>query len=224
MPAIRVLCDKLGASAAPPHIYAGVSSILSLAVKAAPLPVHTPRISVTRIPALIVAIGLIVYACLSGKETPPEKYARQKAQGLDSLGDCVPSARITKSRVKEDEPMDVDTGDSEKFDSPADVDHWLREIRDRAWMQLDWFKNVRQGSGLNMDDKGDDVEDQEPHDDKDGEVAENESWNVRRGLENGVEDKGYLQPGLGTMVCSDLQRSFPALFTFYNRVTPLRCF
>lgn len=222
MPAIRVLCEKFGAPAAPPHVYAGVSSILTLA---APIQVQRTDGSVegvegeerssrrrakdptkrcTKIPALIVAVGLIVYTCLSGKSTPPAEYARQKTLGLDSLRGLVPPVEaVPVGAGQEGEELKEADNDDNNLDNPANVDGWLREIRDRGWTQLDWFKNVGQGTGLKVGDGGEDEDGEEAHHNGNEEGDDDEgSWTVRRGLEDGVEEKEYLQAGLGTMVGS----------------------
>ena len=215
MPAIRVLCEKFGASAAPPHIYAGVSSILTLGI---PVQVqgidgstdntmgegHSQRRkaknctkSFSKIPALIVAVGLIVCACLSGKSTSPDEYAQRKTLGLDSLRGRFPPADAVPGRAEQEEDLTVD--DSDTYNS-AHVDAWLREIRDRRLTESDWFKNVGQGTGLSVGNGGEDEDGEEGHHEgNEGEVDE-DSWTAMRQLEDGVEEKGYLQAGLGTMV------------------------
>lgn len=224
MPAIRVLCKKLGASAAPPHIYTGVSSILTLAApisrtyRTAEGGDHEGKSSSqqqaralgkssAKIPALIVAVGLIVFTCLSGKSTPPAEYARQKILGLDSLkGYFSQSVPAPGGAGREELLKTVGDGDGLSFDNPADVDEWLREIRDRGWTRLDWFKNVGQGTGLTVGDGGEDENGDQDKDEEgahsvgDEENEEEDSWTVRRGFEEGVEEGEYLQAGLGTMV------------------------
>ncbi len=210
MPAIRVLCGKLGAPAAPPHVYAGVSSILTLPAPskridecssdggeqvniAAGQAKNQPTRTMKKIPALIVAVSLIVYTCLSGKSTPPAEYARQKTIGLAALRGVVPPALLATRGSAQSEHNDSNDG----CNTPADVDGWLREIRDGGWTQLDWFKNVGQGTGLKVGEGGEDEED--PHGDENHEHEEN-SWTLRKGLEDDGEEQEYLQPGLGTMV------------------------
>lgn len=242
MPAIRVLCKKLGASAAPPHIYAGVSSILTLA---APISrtYHTAESgdeegssslrqqasalgkNSTKIPALIVAVGLIVCTCLLGKGTPPAEYARQKILGLDSLKGCVPLAVAATGGAEREELLKTD-GDGDNFDNPADVDEWLREIRDRGWTRLDWFKNVGLGTGLTVGDGGGDDDENEAgaHGAGDEENEEEDSWTVRRGFEEGVEEKEYLQAGLGTMVGISLYFfPGPSLLTYHKLKRSILC-
>lgn len=227
MPAIRVLCEKFGASAAPPHIYAGVSSILALGVPvqvqgidgltdnakgeehSQPRKAKNRTKSSSKIPALIVAVGLIVCACLSGKSTSPEEYAQRKTLGLNSLRGRFPPADAVAGRAGQEEDLTVD--DNDIYNS-AHVDAWLREIRDRRLTESDWFKNVGQGSGLNVGNGGEDEGGEEGHHEGNEEEADEDSWTAMRQLEGGVEEKGYLQAGLGTMVCAIL---FPLLFSSF---------
>lgn len=215
MPAIRLLCEKFGAPAAPPHIYAGVSSILTLAEtgqfqgtdgsakseKGEEPPLRrrakNPRKRSTKITALIVAVGLLVCACLSGKTTSPAEYARQKILGLDSLRGRFPPADAVAVRTRQEEEM---KDDDNSFDNPAHVDAWLREIRDQRLTEMDWFKNVGQGTGLNVTNGGEDEDGEEGHQKGNEEEADEGLWTARRRLEDGEEGKEYLQAGLGTMV------------------------
>lgn len=236
MPAIRVLCEKFGASAAPPHIYAGVSSILSLASsvrfqsadgsvegategeRSLRRRAKKPTKGSLNIPALIVAVGLIVCACLSGKSTSPEEYAQRKVLGLDSLRGRFPPPDAATVRTGHEEEVDED----DNIYNPAHVDEWLREIRDRRLTESDWFKNVGQGTGLNIGKAAEDGDGEEGHLNGDqGEAAEDEeSWTAIRRLSDGMEEKDYLQAGLGTMVgpIVHLFLSFPRLHT--TAVTP----
>lgn len=228
MPAIRVLCEKLGASAAPPHIYAGVSSILTLVpsfqfqgadstadgTKGEELFLRrrtkSSTKSYTKIPALIVAVGLIVCACLSGKSTSPEEYAQRKILGLDSLRGRFPPADAVAVRKGQERGMKDDDDD---IYNPAHVDNWLRVIRDRRLTESDWFKNVGQGTGLNVDNGGEDEDMENEHRNGDEGEADQDMWTAMRRLEDGIEEKEYLQAGLGTMVGAILflSLSFPSL-------------
>lgn len=222
MPAIRVLCEELGAPAAPPHIYAGVSSILTLQapvqkvdnpaknekeqrqskVRQAKGPIQGD----TKIPALIVAVSLLVYTCLSGKSTPPAEYARRKLLSLNALRGHVPQAAVAPAGAGQETQNKLD--DRNNVSEPADVDAWFREIRDRGWTQLDWFKNVGQGAGLGVDEKG-------PATDNEAEEEEEDSWTVRKGFGDNAEEKEYLQAGLGTMVGNSHFPSNPTPFPVF---------
>lgn len=232
MPAIRLLCEKFGASAAPPHIYAGVSSIWSLASsiqfqsinglakdpKGEDVPqkrrARNRTKSSTKIPALIVAVSLIVCACLCGKSTSPEEYAQRKILGLDSLRGRFPPGDDAMVRTGREEEVEED--DSDIYDS-AHVDEWLREIRDRRLTESDWFKNVGQGTGLNIGGGQEDENREEgQHNGDEGEADEDEdeeSWTAIRRLSDGTEEKEYLQIGLGTMVCAAIL--LPSLSSFF---------
>lgn len=237
MPAIRVLCEKFGASAAPPHIYAGISSILSLTpsvqfqsfngsaegAKAEELSLRkqakNPIKRSAKIPALIVAVGLIVCACLSGKSTSPEEYAQRKLLGLDSLRGRFPPPEAATVRTRHEEEVVKDDDD---IYNPAHVDEWLREIRDQRLTESDWFKNVGQGTGLNIGDGVEDEDGQEGHQNGDEEEAneDEQSWKAIRRLSGGAEEKEYLQIGLGTMVSAILLLLFFHFLPSPHTITP----
>lgn len=115
---------------------------------------------------------------------PPEQYAQQKVFGLEVLQKCVP------------EEGQGDNG-------PADVDAWLREIRDRGWMQLDWFANVGEGVGVGGNDENVGDEERE-EDDREEEEAEEtgDALMLRTTFDINKTDDGkdILLTGLGTMV------------------------
>lgn len=182
MPTIRQLCTEFGADTAPPHIFAGVSSILTLPP---PIPVDsTPKsaevLGKVKISALIIAVYFIVTTRLAGVGTPPNEYSRQKGEALAIIKAGGDSAELE------------DLGD-------ADVDTCMREIRDRGWTLLDWFANIREGTGLGAGGTEDD----------EGEASQDEAEKLPVQLQSSKGDvdvqdmdKDYLQAGLGTMVCS----------------------
>lgn len=87
-------------------------------------------------------------------------------------------------------------------DEPADVDAWLREIRDRGWTQCDWFANVTEGAGVGVGvgDAGDTDIDNEAQagDDEEG-------LSIQRTL----SPSDGLMTGLSTMVGPSSLLSFP---------------
>ena len=182
MPTVRRLCTALGAPAAPPHIFAGVSSILTL-----PAPLQSSNEAAgssepkrDKIPAIIIAVYLLVTTRLSGIETSVEDYNRIKSAALRTLNG-----------------IDAGKTESEEIDG-KDVDKWLWEIRDRGWTSLDWFANIGVGTGLDVDGlRGDNVASE------DGTGSEQGKLFVKQSL-IGLDKpkKNMLQAGLGTMVGS----------------------
>lgn len=194
MPAIRRLCAALDAPAAPPHVFAGVSSILTL-----PLPELELELGATsqglaageavgprkrdKVPALVIAVFLFVATRLVGRETSGGEYSRRKEIGIEALrGVC--------------------GGEGEEIEG-RDVDGWVREIGSRGWQTLDWFANVREGSGLGLCEGGE----EEGSMDGEGNGKEVELVEpvtpVRRKVQGmGVRNVNVatLQAGLGTMV------------------------
>ncbi|CAF9917644.1 hypothetical protein IMSHALPRED_003709 [Imshaugia aleurites] len=171
MPVIRHLCNKMGSPAAPHHIFAGVSSILA----------SQEQRSAVQIPALIVAVYILVTTRLAGTETAPEQYQNRKTLALE----------IVKDAVGKDFAQ-VEVGN-------ADIDNCMREFKDRKWTQMDWFGNIAPGAGVGLDGESeDDADDASDHDEAD----EGGLLPMTRGSVDRRDslDQGYLQVGLGTMM------------------------
>lgn len=161
----------MGSPAAPHHIFAGVSSILA----------SQEQRSAVQIPALIVAVYILVTTRLAGTETAPEQYQNRKTLALE----------IVKDAVGKDFAQ-VEVGN-------ADIDNCMREFKDRKWTQMDWFGNIAPGAGVGLDGESeDDADDASDHDEAD----EGGLLPMTRGSVDRRDslDQGYLQVGLGTMV------------------------
>ena len=179
MPTIRQLCQRLGAPKAPPHVFAGVSSILTLpppreAGSTARLADSSRKV---KVPALIIAVLFIVTTRLAGVETRADVYPRQRAEALALLKDSSPE-QVDR------EPVD-----------DTDVNDCMREIRDKGWTELDWFANIPVGGGL-ITVGAEDYEDASAAEEGTQEtLLPSKSTNDLRGSNN-----DYLRAGLGTMV------------------------
>ena len=198
MPSIRQMCKKVEAPAAPHHIFAGVSSILSLrelerngGAEAASSGVKTA--------ALIVAIYILVATRLIGVETKPAEYRQRRRLALEALTEAIP-------------------GEMEQAFDDSDVNKAMRKIDSQRWAEMDWFSNVPEGSGLCLEVEMDEVSSQGAA--KDGEDEEDEGPllpGLRRASrrQDDLVDR-YLQAGLGTMACS-------ARCKAYSQLTMTRC-
>ncbi len=181
MPTIRQLCERLEAPKAPPHVFAGVSSILTLpppreAVTDASIASPPRKIKVS---ALIIAVFLVVTTRLAGVETRANEYLRLKAEAL---------ALLDNSNAEQDDWGQVDD---------ADINDCMREIKDKGWTELDWFANIPVGGGFVTADADDNEGEASPDEDETYKtmIAPMECTNNVRGSNN-----DYLQAGLGTMV------------------------
>ena len=196
MPTIRHLCRALGAPAAPHHVLAGVSSILTLpAPRSDDKAASYGGLESTNISALIIVVYLLVVTRLTGKEMPAQDFTRLRGLAI---------AAIRESRIKE--PIG-EVADSEKV--VASVQSWMREVGSKGWTELDWFANVTEGAGLGTlePDDGEDVES-----DPDDDGRNDREANLIVGTMNAAFDDGdmkILRPGLGTMV--SLHRLFSVL-------------
>ena len=170
MPVIREICEKMGALAAPHHVFAGVSSILA----------YQEQQSSVKTPALIVAVYLLVITRLTGIETPAIEYRNRRDRALE----------IVKDARKDDPHEQVGN---------ADVDDCMREINNQKWTQMDWFRNITPGAGVGLESRaGNDVEDGSDSDEADEALLL--PGTGRAGGSHNSQDYDYLEAGLGTMV------------------------
>ncbi|KAL9610114.1 MAG: hypothetical protein Q9167_005160 [Letrouitia subvulpina] len=182
MPAIRHLCKRTGASAAPHHVFAGVNTILKI-----PAPSEdrikmavADRPKEMSLVALIVAVFMIVRTRLSGKQTTAKDYPRLRDQALTIIRES---------------PAVKDIEDTKAAESVGD---WMREIGRGGWQGLDWFKNIDEGVGLAVEDFPE-IENTTTLGANDAERDEMDT--ADRFLLNGSHaNEDYLQPGLGTMM------------------------
>lgn len=180
MPTIRQLCTALHAPAAPPHVLAGVTSILTLP------PPHvannSPSTAIERkkdkIRALIIAVYLFVATRLSGEETSSDDYKRQRNIVMDAL-------------------QGVEVGMEEREATAGrDVDLWLKEVGDKGWQTLDWFANIGEGAGLGLHTNDEVDEDNEDM----GDVVEARTPMKHKIAAIKSSKRNTQQAGLGTMV------------------------
>ncbi|KAI4207671.1 MAG: hypothetical protein LQ348_000519 [Seirophora lacunosa] len=182
MPAIRGLCKRFAAPIASPHVFAGVSSILTL-----PPPnmqeiddTQFERLRSLSTEALIISVYILVRTRLLGVETDPKGYSAQRDDAV---------AAITELRRDEESSVAVDS---------TSVDAWMMEINKGGWTEMDWLENVVEGAGLalNGPPRGADGDDS----DSGGMGEEEDSILAGHRYDEIVVEKPFLQPGLGTMV------------------------
>ncbi|KAL8997961.1 MAG: hypothetical protein Q9169_002883 [Polycauliona sp. 2 TL-2023] len=180
MKAIRGLCKQVNAPAATPHIFAGVSSILTI-----PAPnqesMTEKDLETLRswdIESLIVAVYLLVRTRLSGVHTSSSTFLEWRDTALRVLNQL------------------QNGGETSAAISPASVIDWMQEIKRGRWTELDWFANVGEGAGLGLDDAGisdvNDTDNSESDMDESVHGGRHEAWDR--------PEKPYLQPGLNTMM------------------------
>jgi len=184
MPLVRYICKALGAPAAPHHVFAGVSSILTL-----PAPNQENRrierdpVEQVNVAALVIAVYVLVYTRLSGVSMTPEEFIRQRTAAIEA---------IQGSGLQEAVDEASDTSDV-----AARVNTWMREVSSNGWTELDWFANVPEGCGLSLETRaagadkvsGDECED----------LLHSSSIVERLEIDDD-EVHNVLRPGLGTMV------------------------
>ncbi|KAL8974118.1 MAG: hypothetical protein Q9197_001631 [Variospora fuerteventurae] len=182
MPAIRGLCKRFGAPIASPHVYAGVSSILTLAPPVAQdiNDLQFEKLRSLSIEALIISVYILVRIRLVGVGTDPNDYSVQRDDAV---------AAMTELRKDEKPSVVVDS---------SNVDAWMRQINKGCWTEMDWFENIGEGTGLGLEalPRGTDGDDSDS-----GDVDEEEDPILaRHRYDELASEKPFLQPGLGTMV------------------------
>ncbi|KAI4284553.1 MAG: hypothetical protein L6R38_001319 [Xanthoria sp. 2 TBL-2021] len=181
MKAIRGLCKQVGAPAAPPHIFAGVSSILTISPPNQDSMTENDleRLRSLSVESLIVAVYIFVRTRLSGVKTDPSTFSSQRDTALTVL-----------SQLR-------DGGETSAAIDSTSVHEWMQEIKRGRWTELDWFANVGEGAGLGLDDaEATHVNESDRGDSDDDEPVVHGN---REGRGHGPE-KPYLQPGLNTMM------------------------
>ena len=170
MPVIRNMCRKLGALAAPHHVFAGVSSVLS----------SSDRPVDTNVAALVITLYILVLTRLTGVEAEPAEYFRRKQLALEIVEEAM-----------------TDQGEQMACNQ-ADIDDYMLYVSKYRWTDMDWFSNVDVGSGYHgredsqrRDAGDDDVDEDEGH------ILLRPSKGF---ISMGSEEENYLQAGLGTMM------------------------
>lgn len=119
----------MGAPAAPHHIYAGVASILSTTRNEGEGSESALDIE---LPALIVAVYYFVTCRLSGRQIAPKELSTQINIALEVLNEHLP-IHVERDGISE-----------------LSVKNHMRLVAARKWVDMDWFQNIRVGSGLDL--------------------------------------------------------------------------
>ena len=171
MPVIRHMCKKLGALAAPHHVFAGVSSIIPTERRPEDL----------NIVALMITLFLLVLTRLTGVETGQAEYSQRKKLALEAVEEAMNQK-----------------GESMKCNE-ANIDDYMRQVKTYHWTDMDWFGNVAVGSGLlrQESDSEDPQADDDAGDDDEDRLLPQLSDKFVSSLS---EEEDFLQAGLGTMM------------------------
>ena len=175
-PFTRRLCQKLGAPTAIPHVFAGTHSILRSMKE------HQSKgLKDVKVAALLVAVVFFVYSRLDGAEIEP----------------AILSTKFADSRevVEEFRNDGVEIGSL----SDSDIKMHIRTVVAEQGTRMEWFQNIRVGSGLGGTDDDAVSSDKEQRGTRE---ADDEPTPRPKKLRyepppSGVE---YLKPGLGTMM------------------------
>ena len=191
LPVIRKLCKETGAAAAPPHLFAGVLSILEALKRGHDWPD-------VNLPALIVVLYILVTTRLAGKQSEADQYVQRKANALQIVRDA------------------LQQHGREEICTEPDVDASMAQVADHHWTEMDWFNNIRVGSGVD----GRVLQDFEMEEEDDDEDDDSDA--MRQLREHNVDDSSSssrpcLLPGLATMLDSNLDYFSEARRKSYER-------
>ncbi|GME31159.1 origin recognition complex subunit 6 [Neofusicoccum parvum] len=187
MPLIRQLCRALGAPAAAPHAYAGVCSVLRAGGAASsPSPSATRSVRKRRVgavegeaavPATVVVVLLYTMVRLAGTPTSGREHRERRARAVEVLAGCEACAGRGEDELAEE------------------VEGLLAVGRERGWLEMEWFGNVVEGSGLGVEGAGDEDEDVEMEDARSAANTPVKRRRTGEGVQTAVS-----QGGLGTMM------------------------
>lgn len=159
---IRALCKKLNAPAAVPHVLAGVTTVLTQRSPS----LDNPEDNILgdrkdKLPALIAAVFCFVETRLSGRETNGGVYVAQRKLMLDTLKKFREDEEVAESIHKKLHGKKNTAWEGWEDVGTKDVDSWLLHISARGWLNLDWFENIVEASGLGVKDASGQAEDDE---------------------------------------------------------------
>ena len=175
MPLIRRFCAICGFSSVAHHVFAGVSSVLTLPILHTSKKSKSPR-KADKIPALIITIYFFVTLRISGEDVELDDYSRRRDLAVTSMNT-------------------IDTARSERGTTESgDVDTWMVEFKEKKWTSLDWYENIEEGFGLDEGTpEGNNHNDPDANEDYDhGDLATIQTRSDQA-------DKHTLYPGLGMM-------------------------
>jgi origin recognition complex subunit 6 len=154
-PAIRFLHagTPKGYENAVPHVFAGVETILFLPCEET-ADWDGKKTMKGKLPALIAAVLLYVMTGMSGQ--PPHQFAFVKAR--DKLFKYLIGLREEPEVVKKAGDDESNWEGWEEV-TTEDIQNWTDEIADRGWMNMEWYKNVLDGTGANIMEGEDEGED-----------------------------------------------------------------
>jgi origin recognition complex subunit 6 len=134
-----MLCTELETRKAIPHVLAGVESVLCL---------PPPQIEDNqekgkdkkmegKIPALIAAVWFWVLGRLTGKDTNGEEYKKRRQMVMNVLA-TVESSEWVAERVSQEEGTWVGW----ETVGSKDIQGWVIELKEKAWLEMDWYENI----------------------------------------------------------------------------------
>jgi origin recognition complex subunit 6 len=131
-----------------------------------------------KIPALIAALWFFVVVKMRGKEGQGKENIQRKKMARDVLAGAQGDEWV-REKVGEEE------GAWEGWEQVVDkdVNTWRMEIVEKGWREMDWFRNIVEGCGVDGDGESDD----DGSNDEDDDIIEE--------IENGVR-----RPAVGSMI------------------------
>ncbi|RKF82533.1 putative origin recognition complex subunit 6 [Golovinomyces cichoracearum] len=141
-PIIRMLCKQMQTPKAIPHVIAGVESILCLSrpEKMVNEPINNSNFT---LPALIAAVWFFVVGKMRGREEQWRENTKRKREVREFLE----NAREIKT-LQEKTSGDEESWKDWKSITQKDINEWGKEIIAGKWKEMDWWRNIVEGTGV----------------------------------------------------------------------------
>ncbi|QDS74548.1 hypothetical protein FKW77_007772 [Venturia effusa] len=201
MGVIRKLCKALKTPAAAPHVFTGVSTVLSTIrekenavttparkrprLLSAPATheaeIQAPSFETKRIPALIAVVTMYTLSALNSPPSP-EEYSALRKNAITSLLKSVPAI------------------ESEEADLTKDIEAFMREATN-GWLEMEWYQNIQPAQNSEddaEDDGGGDGEGAE--DEEEGPVSTKASRRREKKKASQTDDLAAPKRAFGTMM------------------------
>lgn len=158
-PLIRLLCKNMNTRRATAHVIAGVESILCLP---RPKQLKGPSIdmSILKLPALIASVWLLVVAKLQGQENFWHEN-QERSNMVQAFFEQVRENQVLREKIGCAEENWIGWENITEDDLKA----WKEEIIAKEWQEMDWWRNIDAGTGVEVivEEDEDELQDQDNH-------------------------------------------------------------
>lgn len=197
---IRTLCKALKTPAAAPHVFTGVSTVLSTIrgnenssgtparkrarLLSAPATNDTttpaPTFEAKRIPALIAVVTMYILSALNSPPSP-EEYTALRKTAIKSLLKSVPAIESDEAELIED------------------IEILIREATN-GWLEMEWYQNVQPAHNSKDEAEENGGEEADEEDEEGGPLATKASQRREKQKRNQIDNSAAPKRAFGTMM------------------------